>query len=173
MTSYVMESSLQHASAGILKEKASQPSSTASTSELHNYSSLSPAHHTVQNRVKNQSRPARLSTPELSVVSEDGESTQVVLGIDAHTGLPKLAVELLPEMEAEVQAMGHRISSCSDSSSKAATSGSSGTTSGGGQSKRERKSVTFDPISDIKRQRSMSDSKVSPTARLSVCVRER
>ena len=157
MTSYVMEyeSSLQHAStaASILKEKVSQ-TSTPSASDVHEYPPLSHGQHTASSRVKNQSsRPARLSTPELSVVSEDGEAQQVVLGIDAHTGLPKLAVELLPDME-EVQSMGHRISSCSDSS-KATPSG---------QSKRERKSVTFDPISDIKRQRSMSDSKVSPTA---------
>lgn len=151
MTSYVMESGL-HASGATLKEKS--PSDAVYFSRSHVAASSTRANK------KNQSRSPRLSNPELSVVSEDG---QVVLGIDVHTGLPKLAVELLPEME-EVRPMGHRISTCSDSSGNSAP----------GQSRRK---VSFDPTSDIKRQRSMSDSKVSVRGRhalawLCTCLRK-
>ena len=143
MTSYVMEprppSTLVHAT-GALKEKASKavdvylPPSTSHISTKAKSDSSRPAHHLHV-------------TPELSLVSEDGQ----VLGIDVHTGLPRLAVELLPEME-EAASMGAQLNrntrTVSDASSTAC-------------SKRERKSVSFDTNSDLKRQRSMSDSKVS------------
>lgn len=104
-----------------------------------------PESHTSTNS-KAQSEPRTpVLTPEFSLTSEDGQ----VLGIDVHTGLPKLAVELLPEME-EVRPMGPQISTRNETTTN--------------QNKRERKSVSFDPKSDVKRQRSMSDSKVSPSS---------
>lgn len=45
-----------------------------------------------------------LSAPVLSVLSEDGDiisTEEDILGIDSYTGLPRLAVELLPEMAEE------------------------------------------------------------------------
>jgi hypothetical protein len=131
---------------GTLKEKPSSkpvsvylpPSSTSRVSTKAKSVSPRPSHHLH-------------TTPELSVVSADGQ----VLGIDVHTGLPKLAVELLPEME-EAGSMGAQLNrntqNVSDASSPSPTASSS---------KRERKSVSFDTNSDLKRQRSMSDSKVS------------
>ena len=94
------------------------------------------------------------TTPELSVVSEDGQ----VLGIDVHTGLPRLAVELLPEME-ETGSMGAQLNRNTRNVSDASAASSSPSTAN--SSKRERKSVSFDTNADLKRQRSMSDSKVS------------
>ena len=139
MTSYVMEPSL-HASSGTLKEKASKVDVYLPRSHIS----------TPPSKVKSDHRPSLHlhATPELSVVSEDGH----VLGIDVHTGLPKLAVELLPEMEEGVS-MGPQISRSTRNVSDATGSSS--------LSKRERKSVSFDTNSDLKRQRSMSDSKVS------------
>lgn len=93
------------------------------------------------------------TTPELSVVSEDGQ----VLGIDVHTGLPRLAVELLPEME-ETGSMGAQLNRNTRNVSDASASSPPPTAN---SSKRERKSVSFDTNADLKRQRSMSDSKVS------------
>lgn len=132
-------STLVHATAA-LKEKASKAVDVY----------LPPSTSHISTKAKSDApRPSlHLHTaPELSVVSEDGQ----VLGIDVHTGLPRLAVELLPEME-EAASMGAQLNrntrTVSDASSTAC-------------SKRDRKSVSFDTDSDLKRQRSMSDSKVS------------
>lgn len=144
MTSYVMEPSIVHATSSTLKEKTSKPVGVY----------FPPSTSRVSTKAKSVSPRPSLhlhTTPELSVVSEDGQ----VLGIDVHTGLPRLAVELLPEME-EAGSMGaqlNRTRNVSDASSTASSS------------KRERKSVSFDTNSDLKRQRSMSDSKVSKTVR--------
>ena len=119
---------LQHAS---LKEKVSN-----CTVDVY----LPRSHIPASSKPKSEVSPPFL-TPELSVVSEDGQ----VLGIDVHTGLPRLAVELLPEME-EGRPMGAQISSTRNSTAS-------------GQSIK-RKSVSFDPNSGTTRQRSMSDSKV-------------
>lgn len=94
-----------------------------------------------------------LLTPELSVVSEHGE----ILGIDVHTGLPRLAVELLPEME-EGRPMGPQISSTRNYTAS-------------GQSAK-RKSVSFDPKSDASRQRSMSESKVGQASSVAMNRRQ-
>ena len=116
---------LQHAS---LKEKVS------------NCVYLPRSHISASSKPKSEACSPHL-TPELSVVSEDGE----VLGIDLHTGLPRLAVELLPEME-EGRSMGPQISSTRNCTAS-------------GQSTKT-KSVSFDPYTDASRQRSMSESKV-------------
>ena len=128
MTSYVMEpGGGLHAS---LKEKA-----TAAPVDVYLPTSRIPA----TNKPKSNESYRPILTPEFSIVSADGQ----VLGIDIHTGLPKLAVELLPEME-EGRAMGPQISTRNEAAS----------------SKKERKSVSFESTSNVNRQRSMSDSKV-------------
>ena len=145
MTSYVMEPSIVHATSSTLKEKTSKPVGVY----------FPPSTSRVSTKAKSVSPRPSLhlhTTPELSVVSEDGQ----VLGIDVHTGLPRLAVELLPEME-EAGSMGAQLNRNSRNVSDASSTASS--------SKRERKSVSFDTNSDLKRQRSMSDSKVSKTVR--------
>lgn len=148
MTSYVSDAGL-HAS---LKEK---PSSAADAYLPHSHVSSTKAATSTSNKppTANSSADSKqpyhrpLLTPELSLVSEDGQ----VLGIDVHTGLPKLAVELppFPEMD-EGRSMGPQISTRSEAAYNS-------------QTKRERKSVSFEAstsAADIKRQRSMSDSKV-------------
>ena len=150
MTSYVMEPSRVHAT---LKEKASRADVYLPRSHI-------PTQHS---RAKSEPPSAPhsslnfYSAPELSVVSEDGQ----VLGIDVHTGLPKLAVELLPEME-EGDSMGAHLNRNTRNVSDASATPSPN------PSKRERKSVSFDTNSDLKRLRSMSESKVS--RRLNTCL---